>query len=111
MNILDSISTKEQKELGFTLTETEKYVYLWRHGEQVAMIPNSGSLPIETIRSRADSIIQLEKAGIEFRLALLQTMGEKSRRAVGLAQRPVCPTCGADIENWREMLHEEHHCP
>ncbi len=22
----------------------------------------------------------------------------------------ICPTCGADMDIWREMLHEEHNC-
>jgi len=23
----------------------------------------------------------------------------------------LCPNCGAHLENWKEMLHEEHYCP
>lgn len=29
----------------------------------------------------------------------------------GIQFRRLCPVCSADLDNWAEVFHEEHHCP
>jgi len=29
----------------------------------------------------------------------------------GQAKKNICKVCGADMDVWREVFNEEHHCP
>lgn len=65
MDISSAILTKKQIAYGFSLQETEDFVFLIRGGEKLATY-NSKTVTINKIREDADQFLNEQESGISY---------------------------------------------